>query len=109
MAVTIKTNNQWRTFTYGYEIPVMYSKEFNWMSLEEFENGLFVKVKVGKGSKKNNVWYYALNEFSIVPGPSGSDSVFKGWDGYINETAFSGVLIKVSSDGERYKIGRYYS
>ena len=39
----------------------------------------------------------------------GADIGFRGWDGYANDTYFSGTIIKLSSDGERYKIGRYYN
>ena len=54
--ITIKTNNQWRDFTYGYELPAKWRKEFDWIkSDEEYNNSLFVKVKVGEGRKKNNV------------------------------------------------------
>lgn len=31
------------------------------------------------------------------------------WQGCYSETAFSGVLIKVSSDGETVIVGRYFS
>jgi hypothetical protein len=34
---------------------------------------------------------------------------FKGWDGYSSDSAFSGVLIKISKDGEEYKIGTFNS
>ena len=32
----------------------------------------------------------------------------KGWDGYISDSFFSGVLIKISDDNEEYQIGTYY-
>lgn len=38
--------------------------------------------------------------------PHGSD--FKGWDGYASDSYFSGVLIKLSRDGEEYMVGTYY-
>ncbi len=31
------------------------------------------------------------------------------WHGYASDTYFSGVIIKISPDGERYMIGRYYA
>lgn len=110
MSVTIKSNNRWRNLLYGYELPAQWRKEFDWMEDEEYENALFVKVGVGEGRKKNNVWYYALNEFMRVPKIHSEDGpAFAKWDGYMNDTYFSGVLVKVSSDGEQYKIGTFYS
>jgi hypothetical protein len=33
----------------------------------------------------------------------------KDWDGYQSDSYFSGVVIKISPDGEQYKIGTYFS
>lgn len=107
MAVTIKTDNKWRNLLYGYELSKKWRKEFDYIkSDEEFVNHNFAKYRG---------WVYDVNEFQRLPtigDTSGRNvvfPVFRGWDGYTNDTYFSGILIKLSSDGEQYKIGRFYS
>ena len=107
MAVVIKTDNKWRNLLYGYELPVKWRREFDWIKNdEEYENTNFAKY---------HGQYYDINEFQVLPtigDASGKHVVypeFRGWDGYMNDTYSSGVLIKLSSDGEQYKIGIFYS
>lgn len=98
--IKIVGDNKWRNILYGYELPKKWRKEFDWIkSDEEYDTSVFVKLP-GK-----RVRYYALSEMMVAP------KEFKdiGWDGYLNDTYFSGILIKVSSDGDRYKIGTFYS
>jgi hypothetical protein len=107
MVVTIKSDRKWRNLLYGYELPKKQRKEFDYIkSDEEFETRNFAKY---------HGQYYDINEFQVLPiigDASGKHVVypeFRGWDGYMNDTYSSGVLIKLSSDGEQYKIGRFYS
>jgi hypothetical protein len=101
MAVTIKTDGKWKKLLYGYELPKKQRKEFKYLTDEEFDVRNFAKYH------KN---YYDINEFMRIPKIQSEDAeAFGRWDGYTSDTAFSGVLIKLSSDGERYKIGMFYS
>lgn len=100
MAVVIRTDSKWRNFKYGYELPAKWRKEKSWIENdEEYATSSFVKTP------GRNAWYFALDEFLVVPKPI---DVFRGWDGYINTSYYNGYVIKVSSDGERYKIGYFY-
>lgn len=36
-----------------------------------------------------------------------ADSSFSGWDGYHSDSYFSGIVIKLSPDGEQYQVGTY--
>jgi hypothetical protein len=56
---------------------------------------------------------YLLSDFSgdygITRG-AGLPDVFAGWDGYLSESFFSGVVIRfVPDDNDRVIVGRYYS
>jgi hypothetical protein len=93
MAVRIKTDNKWRMFKYGYELPKKCRKEFDWMSDEEYSTHSFAYYR-----KR----YYALGEFMVFTEKN-------AWDGYIADSYFSGIVIKLSKDGDRYKIGLYLS
>jgi hypothetical protein len=94
--MSIKTDNKWRYFKYGYELPAKVRKQFDWMVDEEYESSLFFRYK--------RHWY-AVDEFMSVP----RASEFHDWDGYHQDSYFSGTLIKISTDGERYKVGYFYS
>ena len=89
----IKTDHKWRYFKYGHELPNQkkWKKEKNWLELEAFDTMPFVYYRK---------WYYALDEFMRM-----SKDHVQGWEGYVGETAFSSVVLKISKDGERYKIG----
>jgi|SRR5690606_25061533 len=82
----IKYKTPWRPFKYGNEVPKkVLRRYFDWMEDPETEDGFF---------RFRNIWYH-LSEFERTSVP--------GWDGAHADTFFSAVLLKVSSDGERYK------
>lgn len=88
----IRTDKKWKPFKYSYQVPRRtLKKSFDWIDTENEEHDGFFKYK--------NQWYH-LSEFETTRIP--------GWDGQHPFGFFSGLLIKVSSDGERYKIGYYY-
>ena len=93
----VRTDHKWKSLKYGYELPKNQRKQFNYLSDEEFDTHNFVKYRRS---------YYDVNEFMAIPNRSSSD--LGAWDGYHGETYFSGIVIKLSSDGERYKIGEAY-
>ena len=91
--MTIKTDHKWKNFKCFYELSPKHKRELDWVKDET------ASVVVYKG------WPFALDEFMRI------DAVpddLKDWHGIKNETFFSGVLIKVSSNGEQYQVGYYY-
>lgn len=94
MAVKIKTDGKWRNLIYGYEIPQMHG-EFDYMAFTDFESHDFAKYR-GR--------YYDPSEFIVTR----NTPELSKWDGYSADTYFSGIVIKFSKDGEKYKIGRYH-
>ena len=104
--ITIVTNNHWRNFLYGYELPEKVKKDFDWMDKEELETSNFVKY---------HNCYYSLQDFmsfhnTVHYGKAPEKGTFGyGYDGYNSDSFFSGVLIKISDCGEMYKIATYLS
>lgn len=96
--ISVRTDRKWRYFIDGSSIPSMYS-EFDYMTRKQFAIALFAQFKQV---------YYALDEFIHLPDNKGIASLIYGWDGYISQTYGSGIVIKLSKDQERYKIGYYY-
>ena len=89
--VQIITDHKWRHFLFGYELPERAKRYFDWISPEEFDSAPFIKYRRR---------FYALDDFlrleGYVPG---------GFDAYHSDSYFSCVVIKISDDGESYKIG----
>lgn len=99
MAVTIKTDHKWKAVLSGFELPKKWRKEFSYLTNDQYSDVRFAYY---------NKYYYDVQEFMVLQGHAGQPKEFKGWDGYQSDSYFSGIVIKISSDGEKYKIGRYY-
>jgi hypothetical protein len=94
--LTIITDHKWKQFIYGYELTEKERKEFDWMDEEEIDTSNFFRYR-------KNV--YSVNEFMRIP-----KGMFpKKWDGYLSDSFFSGILIRLSNDGEEYQAGLYLS
>jgi hypothetical protein len=95
-AVTITTNNHWRPFKYREEVPEkILEQDYGWLH-ESVIDGFF---------KYRGEWYHT-EEFTRVY----QEVVqFEGWDGYHAHTYHSGVVIRISDDGEMYQVGSYFA
>ena len=92
----ITTNNHWRQFKYRHEVPEhILASEFDWTNEEDHSGGFFQY----KG------WWYHLDDFMLSTDPAIADH----WHGIHTDTFFSGVLIRLSDDGEQYQIATVYS
>ena len=93
----ITTDNKWKKFKYRNEVPGnVLQNQFDYLDAETYFDG-FIFYR--------GVWYH-LSEFMVC----GQNSPFpKKWEGYTSDSFFSGVLLRVSPDGERYMIATYIS
>ncbi len=92
----IRTDNKWHQFKYRYEVPESVLRDqFDYQDPEDVQDGYF---------QYRGYWYH-MDMFERAP----RSLVDEGWDGYHGDSYFSGVVIKVSRDGEEYKIGTYFS
>ena len=89
--MNVISNWHWRDFLYRHDIPqVILESEFEWLDADE-QCGFF---------RYRGVWYH-LSMFlhtSIAP-----------WDGIHNDSAFSGVAVELSPDGEQYRVATLIS
>lgn len=98
MKVEVKTNHHWRDFIYGYELTPEQRKEFDYLDEEELIDRNFI-------SYKGHI--YDSHEFLITEG-IGHDLVeLRRWHAYRDDSFFSGVVIRLSTDCEQYQIGTY--
>ncbi len=86
----IKTNNQPRDILSWYDLTPAEQKEFDY--LEEGEGSFF----------RYKGCVYDLGEAMRIEGVA-------GWQGYYSGTAFSGVLVRYTSDCEQVIVGSYFS
>ena len=94
----ISSDNKWHNFKYRDEVPAKVLKnQFDHLREDDVLDG-FLKYR--------NHWYHTSDFMRL---PDTGDATFKGWDGAAGDSYFSGVVIKLSSDGEQYKIGTYIS
>lgn len=92
--LTITTDRKWKDLCYAHDVPVKVLKE-QFDHLEDPVDG-FIKYR--------RAWYHASDFLRVDKG-----SPLEGWHGYLNETYFSGIVIRLSDDGEQYQIGTFYS
>lgn len=96
MALTIKTNHQWRDLVYRSDVPAkVLEDQFSHLSEDDAPDGFFCY---------RDYWYHT-SDFMRIYGAAD----LAGWDGYAGDFYFSGVVVKLASDGKRYKIGTYFS
>ena len=82
---------KWKKFLCGYEVPEeVLRRDFDYMDAPQ-EQDQFIKHR-GR--------YYHIGDFMPID--------IEYWDGVCTDSYFSGVVIKISKDGESYKIGAYY-
>jgi len=106
----IITNRHWHYFLYGYELTKKERDEFDYLSDDEINEHSFLRYR-GQ--------VYILSDFERTPSntvayrywsrmqcehPEWSD-----WQAYQSDSFFSGIVIRLSDDGEQYQIGTYLS
>lgn len=94
--LNIITNNIPRDIIYGYQLPKKFRKEYDFMDEEEIDNSPFFKYRD---------WYFYIGDFMRIS----NDTDLKGWDGYMSETFFSGIVVKYTEDFDQIIVGTYFS
>lgn len=92
--VDIRTNNVHRPFAYRHEVPLKVLRD-QFLHLEDEIDG-FIKYR--------GYWYHSSDFMSLQ-----HNSDLSNWDGYISDTYFSGIVIRITNGGNSCIMGRYYS
>jgi hypothetical protein len=93
----IITNNQPRELVCFADLPAKAQSDFDYVKEDEKFSDRFVQYK--------GAWY-DVNEYQRVTKEMRSE--YQKWDGYQNDSYFSGTLIKFVDDNERVIVGRWY-
>lgn len=97
MTMIIKCNNKPRPIIYGFELSDKQKVDFNYLGENINENRFFMY--------KNEI--YDINDFMRVCDLH--NNPFSGYHGYISESFFSGILIKLCDNSDYIIVARYYS
>lgn len=94
----IKSDHRWKEFKHREEVPKrVLAGQFDYQDPEDSSSGFM---------KWRSFWYH-LDQFSRLP--EGSPEAKLGWQGYLSESMSTGMLVKVSRDGDEYQIATYRS
>lgn len=94
----ITTNNQPRPVIYGFELSDKEKQEFEY--IDDVDSAQFFRYKGA---------VYDLNEFQRVTDTMENCHGFNGWQGFLSDSYFSGIVLKYTEDYESVIIGRFYS
>lgn len=100
MSWKIITNNHWRTFLSWSELTPKEQEDFDYIKDPENEDTNFMRYRG---------IVYDLGEIMKVPETKEGEQtgMLRGWHGYASDSFFSGIVIRVSDDGDQYQIGLY--
>lgn len=108
---TIKTNHNWRQFVYIQDVPRhILESQFDYMAKKVYVDDDSVAQLNFDDAPSDGFfcyhghWYHTSNFMRLENNPP---SAFAGYHGYSSDSFFSGVLIKLADDGERYQIATY--
>ncbi len=92
----IITDHKMKQFKYGYEVPKrVLVDQFSHLDDAETQDRFLCYRKR---------WYHTSDFLRID-----NNSPLIGWDGYLSDSFFSGVVIKCSRDCEGYRVGTFIS
>ena len=94
----IKTNRHWYPLLNGWELTDAKLKDYS--NLDNYKDLEYFRYKK---------YLYLFHDFIAFRGSNSSPDEFKGWDAYMSDSFFSGVLIKLSIDHDAIQIATYFS
>jgi len=102
MDTEIITNHHWNQFYYRDSVPQKVLLDYDHLDYDESMDGWIWYRKT---------WYHISDFMSCHNEIYSPNNPFKkfGYDGYLSDSFFSGILIKVSDDNEEYQIATYIS
>lgn len=97
--LTIITNHVPRLIIDAYELTAVERKDFDYYDWDKIERG-----EDSASFFRYRGQLYDLGEFMRVP-----RDAFPGWEGYSNDSFFSGVIVRYHEDHDHVIVGRFYS
>src|ERR1700746_193707 len=105
--VTIITNNHPRLIMDACELTASEREDFDYLTWSAIEAGedsaSFIRYRGELYDLGDFQYEGGLMKGSSIPG------IFAGWHGYISDSFFSGILVRMCEDTDYVIVGRYYS
>ena len=102
--MNIITNRIPRPLQCLYDLPPAAAKDFGYLTEDEAYDCRLVQYK--------GVWYDVWDSIPVMLESDATRHAFAGWDGYISDSFFSGVLFKFADESAAgdacVVVGRYY-
>jgi hypothetical protein len=93
MSITIVTNHRWRRFLCGGAVPTSVMND-QFPHLDDcMREGGFIHYRD---------WWYHLSDFEVVDRAQQLHE--DGWQGYLTDTAFSGIALRINDAGDEFQI-----
>lgn len=108
MTVHITTDRKWKPFRYSHDVPArVLASQFDYQDRDDVTDGFFCY---------RGAWYH-LDQFMRIATDGISTqhvkrddmATMEQWDAYSADSFYSGIVLRISSDGERYTVGTYTS
>lgn len=100
--IKLRTDHKWKQFHYRDEVPArVLASEFDWTNNAHEKHGDYSDGFI----KCYREWYH-VGQFERLP--ASDEPALKGWHGLHSFGFSSGLLIKLSDDGEEYQIAYYW-
>lgn len=97
MSFTLRTNNQQRPTIQWFELTDAQKADLDWLDTEELQDDFTGFVYKGQ--------VYDLSDFTVL---DDENYTVKGWHGVLGESAFSAVVIKISSCNDFVTVGKVF-
>ena len=95
--ITIKTDHKWKELLNWWDLTTKEQADFDWLDDEE--------KQIGASFVKRRGRVYCLDEIMTID--RSAHLAASGWDGVKAVSFYSGIVVKLSRDGDRYKIGYF--
>ncbi len=96
---TITTDHKWKPFKGDHEVSKsVLASDFDYQDRDEVRDGFF---------RYRKCWYHLDQFMRLSHNHANGKNPFAGWHGYYGDSYSSGVLIKLSNDGESYQVATY--
>lgn len=105
MAVKVITNNMPRLVIDGYELTADERKRFDYINWDdENVSPTFFRYK----GELYHIEEFVANTRDTGGGTTGTGDL-SAWDGYMSDSFFSGIVIRLVNDNDHVIVGRFYS
>ena len=101
--IVIRTNNVPRDLVDAWELSPKERAEFDYIDWQAIEDGRDSATFFRYKGVLYDLGEFHLGRVQMARG----DSPFASWDGYMSDSFFSGLVIRLVDDGERCIVGRY--